>query len=263
MSRGKIGKQALQQGFSSRSRRLLENLGLKEATVYRSQQTFMKWGRRGEAIFQEKKDFFAFIDLLKDIVDMRNARIAAYCLMTSHYHILIQTTDANLPKGMRHINRVYTQRFNSAHTSDGHLFRGRYKSIPVDADSYLLELVRHIHRNPLEAGYWIDWILIPGVATKVYLSDKKKWRWLHKDHVLKMFSENKVESRKRYRKFILLETPEEINQILSRRKWPSVMGSTDFEDWVRKKFFSKKRHEAVPESKLLAPNTIFSVFFIT
>ena len=67
-----------------------------------------------------------------------------------------------------------------------------------------------------------------------------------------MLSENRVESRKRYRKFILLETPEEINQILGRRKWPSVMGSAGFTDWVKKKFFSKKRHEEVPESKLLA-----------
>ena len=67
-----------------------------------------------------------------------------------------------------------------------------------------------------------------------------------------MFSENRAESRKRYRTFILLETPEEINQILGRRKWPSVMGSVGFADWVNKKFFSRKRHEEVAESKLLA-----------
>jgi len=69
-----------------------------------------------------------------------------------------------------------------------------------------------------------------------------------------MFSENRVENRKRFRKFILLETPEEINQILGRRKWPSAMGSAGFADCVKKKFFSKKRHEEIAESKLLAPD---------
>ena len=53
---------------------------------------------------------------------------------------------------MRHLNGIYTQRFNRTHLCDGQLFRGRYKSIVVDADSYLLELVRYIHRHPLEAG---------------------------------------------------------------------------------------------------------------
>jgi len=81
-------------------------------------------GRRGETIFKEKKDRLSFINLLKDIVEMWNAKITTYCLMTSHYHTLIQTPDAKLSRCMRHINGVYTQRFNRAHASDGHLFRG-------------------------------------------------------------------------------------------------------------------------------------------
>jgi len=73
-------------------------------------------------------------------------------LMSNHYHLLIQTPNANLSRAMRHLNGIYTQRFNRTHLCDGQLFRGRYKSIVVDADSYLLELVRYIHRHPLEAG---------------------------------------------------------------------------------------------------------------
>ncbi len=110
----------------------------------------MNRGRRGDLIFKDKGDYYAFIDLLKDCVEMWNIRVVAYCLMGNH--ILLQTPDANLSRCMRHINGVYTQYFNRTHGLDGHLFRGRYKSILVDSDSYLLELLRYIHRNAFEAG---------------------------------------------------------------------------------------------------------------
>jgi putative transposase len=112
----------------------------------------MNRGNRREQIFIDRGDYYAFIDLLKDCVEMWNIRVVAYCLMGTHYHILLQTPDANLSRCMRHINGVYTQHFNRSHGLDGHLFRGRYKSILVDSDVYLLELLRYIHRNPIEAG---------------------------------------------------------------------------------------------------------------
>ncbi|MCD6185507.1 MAG: transposase [Deltaproteobacteria bacterium] len=63
------------------------------------------------------------MDLLKEIKELWNVNIAAYCLMTNHYHILLQTPDANLSRVMRHLNSIYTQRFNKAHSFDGSLFR--------------------------------------------------------------------------------------------------------------------------------------------
>ena len=65
---------------------------------------------------------------------------------------MIQTPEGNISRCMRHINGVYTQRFNRVHGCDGPLFRGRYRSILVEAETYLLELLRYIHRNPLKAG---------------------------------------------------------------------------------------------------------------
>ena len=112
----------------------------------------MNRGRRAENIFSGKEDYYRFLELLKESSEMWNVRIAAYCLMPNHYHMLIQTADANLSRFMRHVNGVYTQRFNRFHGYDGQLFRGRYKCILVDEDAYLLQLVRYIHRNPLEAG---------------------------------------------------------------------------------------------------------------
>ena len=112
----------------------------------------MNRGRRGESVFLEKQDYSMFVELLKEVVDMYKVRVAAYALIPNHYHLLIQTPGGDLARCMRHLNGIYTQRFNRAHHCDGQLFGGRYKSILVDADSYLLELVRYIHRNPLEAG---------------------------------------------------------------------------------------------------------------
>ena len=112
----------------------------------------MNRGGRAEKIFLNKADYSAFLELLVESAEMWNVRIAAYCMVPNHYHILLQTPDANLSRFMRHVDGVYTQRFNRSHHYDGQLFRGRYKSILLDADSYLLQLVRYIHRNPLQAG---------------------------------------------------------------------------------------------------------------
>jgi len=112
----------------------------------------MNRGRRSEEIFTDKQDYNTFLQLIRESIEMWNVRVGAYCLMTNHYHLLIQTPEANLSRCMRHLNGVYTQRFNKLHHLDGQLFRGRYKSILVDADSYLLQLANYIHRNPLRAG---------------------------------------------------------------------------------------------------------------
>ncbi|MBW1769076.1 MAG: transposase [Deltaproteobacteria bacterium] len=215
----------------------------------------MNRGKRGEKIFTDKGDYRAFIDLLKDCVEMWNIRVAAYCLMGTHYHILFQTPDANLSRCMRHINGVYTQYFNRTHGLDGHLFRGRYKSILVDSDAYLLELLRYIHRNPIDAGMVDHLGSYPWSSHKGYLSRSEKWNWLHKNYVLKIFSNNKTEALKGYKSFVNKKTPEEINRILGSRKWPSVIGKDSFINWVKDTFFIQKRHVEVPESKSLAPDS--------
>jgi len=84
----------------------------------------MNRGRRGEKIFSTKEDYWSFIDLLKELAEVFNVKVAAYCLMSNHYHLLIQTPDANLSRSMRHLNGVYTQRYNKKHSCDGQLFRG-------------------------------------------------------------------------------------------------------------------------------------------
>ena len=109
-------------------------------------------GRRSESIFSDKQDYDHFIDLLIETSELWNVHIAAYCLMNNHYHILLQTPEGNISRCMRHLNSVYTQKYNRRHGYDGPLFRGRYKSILVSDDNHLLQLVRYIHKNPVKAG---------------------------------------------------------------------------------------------------------------
>lgn len=103
----------------------------------------MNRGRRHEVIIPGQEDYQRFLEILQEGSSMWNVRIAAFCLMPNHYHLLVQTPDSNLSRFMRHVDGVYTQRFNRSHVCDGSLFRGRYKAILVEADMYLLELVRY------------------------------------------------------------------------------------------------------------------------
>jgi len=211
-------------------------------------------GRRKEPIFIDKKDYYQFIDLLKDTSEQWNLRVAAYCLMPNHYHLLVQTPDANISRCMRHVDGVYTQRFNRRHECDGALFRGRYKSILIDADQYLLQLVRYIHDNPLKAGLTdrIDSYLWS--SHKAYLSKAEKWNWIYKDFVFSMLSKNKGGRLKNYRKLLSLEAQNDVSQVLDKKKWPAMMGSVDFITKVKEKFFSEKKDDEVPQSRELAPD---------
>jgi REP element-mobilizing transposase RayT len=107
----------------------------------------MNRARRGQELFIGKDDYTCFLELLQETSEIFNIKISAYCLMPTHYHLLVQTPEMNLARCMRHVNGVFTQRYNIQHKCDGTLFRGRYKSILVEEESYLLKLFRYIHRK--------------------------------------------------------------------------------------------------------------------
>ncbi len=87
------------------------------------------------------------MNILGDVVSRFRWQCHAYCLMGNHYHLMIETPEGNLTKGMRQLNGVFTQWSNRRHQRSEHLFQGRYKAILVDRDSYLLELARYIVLN--------------------------------------------------------------------------------------------------------------------
>jgi putative transposase len=108
-------------------------------------------GNARQRVFLNEEDRRVYLDLLAKEVEQQGWRCYAYCLMDNHYHLLIETPEPNLVKGMRRLNGVYTQAFNRRHRRVGHLFQGRYKAIIVDKDAYLQELCRYIVLNPVRA----------------------------------------------------------------------------------------------------------------
>ena len=216
----------------------------------------MNRGRRGDPIFADRRDYERFIEILKETAETWNLRITAFCLLPNHYHLLVQTPDGNLSRCMRHIDGVYTQRFNRVHHCDGPLFRGRYKAILLDAESYLLQLVRYIHRNPLTAGLTERFESYDWSSHRGYISTAKKWNWLHKNDVLSMLSEREADRQKRYRQFVAIDDAEELSRIYQGTKWPSILGTERFVTIIKDRFFSRKLDDEVPQSRELAPDHV-------
>ncbi len=156
------------------------------------------------------------------------------------YHLMVQTPEANLSRCMRDLNGVYTQKYNLVHGCDGTLFRGRYKSILVDADSYVLQLVRYIHHNPLDAGLVNHLDRYGWSSHKGYISKAKKGDWLYKDFVLKMLTEHESSQIRVYKRFIVQQHNKDIVRVFECRSKPSMIGNKEFISWVKDKFFKKK-----------------------
>ena len=121
-------------------------------------------GDRREDIYLSDADRGMWLGVFAEVCERFNWVCHAWCLMSNHYHILVETPEANLAQGMRQLNGVYTQRFNRSHDRVGHVFQGRYKAIMVERDSYLLELARYVVLNPLRRRWWSIWRLGRGAA---------------------------------------------------------------------------------------------------
>ncbi len=159
-------------------------------------------GNAQAAIYRDDDDRQMFLDLLGREIHQQGWLCYAYCLMDNHYHLLIETPEPNLSKGMRRLNQVYTQTFNRRHGQVGHVLQGRYKSIVVDKDNYFLELSRYIVLNPVRARMVKaakDWSWSSYRATAGMKSPPE---WLHVKPVWKRFGHKQEEARKRYREFV-------------------------------------------------------------
>ena len=104
-------------------------------------------GDRREDIYLDDEDRLAWLEVMAQVCERFNWRCHAWCLMDNHYHLVIETIEGNLARGMRQLNGVYTQKCNRRHQLSGHLFQGRYKAILIDQDSYLLEICLYMVLN--------------------------------------------------------------------------------------------------------------------
>ena len=214
----------------------------------------MNRGRRGECVFADRKDHETFLAILRESSEVFGVMVAAYCLMSNHYHLLIQTPDANLSRVMRHINGVYTQRYNRRRKIDGSLFRGRYKSVLVENDGHLLELLRYIHRNPVRAKIVKSVDDYAWSSHPAYVAGGREWRWLSTAFLLSMFADDRAIARDRYRDFVRAEDSPDVLEFFARKNVPSLFGTEGFVSWAKASFFEKKQHREVPQAQRLAPS---------
>ena len=112
----------------------------------------MERGIRRQAIYEDESDYQAFLCILKSGIEKYGCILHAYCLMTNHFHMLIETSDTNISKFMKYLVGCYALYFNRKYGYQGHLFEGRYKAIMVKDDVYFLQTSRYIHLNPVKAG---------------------------------------------------------------------------------------------------------------
>jgi len=192
----------------------------------------MNRGRGRRAIFHDDTYYQTFLEILQGACDRFTGIVHAYCLMGNHYHLLIETPNANLGRIMRHVNGVYTQRHNRLKQTDGPLFRGRYKAILVDADNYLLQLTRYIHRNPietkpplvdkLEAYRWSSY------AT--YINKSKPEPFLEREMTYQLLGHK--QRYRGYAEYVNHETDEELMTFYNKGNIATVIGDRAFKSWL-------------------------------
>lgn len=208
-------------------------------------------GDRREPIFEDDEDRLSFLRTLAEVVGRFNWLCHAYCLMTNHYHLMVETPDGNLSKGMRQLNGVYTQASNRRHGRTGHLFQGRFKGILVDKDSYLLELARYVVLNPVRARM-VDlpeaW---PWSSYRATVGQAPKPEWLTTDALLSQFGQRRSRARQRYRQFVL----DGVNQgsIWSELRQQVYLGDDRFVERMQDKMAIQGDRLSVPQIQRRAP----------
>ncbi len=162
----------------------------------------MARGHERSPIYRDDEDRLSFLADLARVVQETRFVVHAYCLMTNHFHLLLETPEANLAAGMHRLNARYSQAFNFRHGRIGHLLEGRYKALVIEKERHLLELCRYVVLNPVRAG------LVRSVGG---------WRWsnfeatcgevdrpafLEVDWTLRCFGTRRARARLGYRKFV-------------------------------------------------------------
>jgi REP-associated tyrosine transposase len=182
------------------------------ARAYRTQVAGLLYhvtsrGNRREPIYADDLDRQRFFGFLAHVVHKYRWTCHAYCLMTTHYHLMVTTREPNIGRGMHVLNGRYAQSFNRRHKLSGHVFQDRYHSVVVVQESHLLELVRYIALNPVRAGLcstpedwrWSSYACMVGV--------RKAPEFLSDDFILSCFGSGREKALRRLHAFVDPEKP--------------------------------------------------------
>ncbi len=216
-------------------------------------------GNARNKIFLSDQDRENFLYILGAVVKRFNWLCHAYCLMDNHYHLMIETPDANLSRGMRQLNGVYTQKYNWRHSKTGHIFQGRYKSILVEKENYLLELCRYVVLNPVRANIVqkpVEWKWSSYEATAGL---KPAPDYLTVGWILGLFSKNKKEAQKRYRKFVSegIQQGSPWNELQGQ----ILLGEEGFIDKFKDHLTDKEKIKEIPRAQRYVNRPALSKYF--
>jgi len=153
-------------------------------------------------ITTDQRDARTLISALENVHKKYNFVLYAYCIMSNHYHLLLETPDGNLSRGMQNLNSTYAIIFNKRHKGSGHLFQGRYKAILVEKEEYLLTLSRYIVLNPVRAGIVNEPEAYGWSSFREAMGMKRRSGFLETSYILSHFSEDLAAARRQYREFV-------------------------------------------------------------
>ena len=202
-------------------------------------------GNEQKDVFKSQRDREKFLEYLASATDRYGAVIHAYCLLSNHYHLLIETPEGNLSQIMRHINGAYTTYFNVKRKRAGHLFQGRYKAILVEADEYALELSRYIHLNPVRAGMVTRPEEYRWSSYNSYIGQGGAPPWPQIETILDYFSSS---AKEKYRSFVEDLLGKEYESPFKNTFGAAVLGTAEFIEMVTKEHLATKEIDrAVPD----------------
>ncbi len=159
-------------------------------------------GNQRQSIFLDEKDFNSYLSYLSEYKAKFSFFLYAFALMGNHCHLLLEVNEVPLSKIMHVLQFRYTRYFNKRYRKVGHLFQGRYKAILCDKESYLLELIRYIHLNPVRAEIVEDPERYPWTGHLAYLGKGEK-NFIDSDMVLRQLAKKRSLARRMYRQFVL------------------------------------------------------------
>lgn len=205
-------------------------------------------GNGGQDIFHSDDDRHLFLGLLEELSERFDVEVYAYVLMNNHYHLLIKTIAANLSKAMQWFGTSFTRKFNLNNHTSGHLFQGRFKSIIVENDAYLLRLSCYIHRNPQRAGIVERLADYQWSSYRFYAYKKKPPDWLITKNILNQLSG--ADRHKAYRTKVQHYSDEE-GSFWEDVKHGLIYGSQDFVKDLKSRYLGNKKDVELPQHNSL------------
>jgi len=199
-------------------------------------------GNEKKDIFRSIKDRDKFLSYLSSAWERHGAVFHAYCLMSNHFHLMVETPLGNLSWIMKHINGSYTTYFNVKHKRAGHLLQGRYKAVLVQADAYAAELSRYIHLNPVRAKMVSTPEEYRWSSCSRYLEGTEP-SWLSTGLVLGYFGTEDEDRRRNYRDYLYDAIGKESRDPLSDSVASTILGTDDFVRDIREKYLDGKEND--------------------